>query len=561
MYQYFAYAALILICLICVISILSRNGFLKTDRLEGLDAKLIKTSDLLEMFHIPLLLLGFVVFLFSRVLLLNIVPAGIHMDELGMAYDAKCLAEYGTDRHGLRYPVYLQAYGGGQSAMYAYLAAVCIKLFGYSVQTIRYPAVFCGVICFFAAYFLVKELTGSKKWALLGPVFVMITPYFMTSERWALDCNLFLSLVTAAFYFYIKAIKSEKTKYYVIAGIALGITLYTYVISYLVLPLFLIASTLYLIYIKRFDLKKTIALVIPLGLLALPLLLMQLINMGICPEFSTWISDFRALPWYRAGEFSFGNFIKNLGYTKVLFVGGEWLTYNSFYEYGPLYLFSLPLVLYGFIICLRDMYQSFKKREYSCSVLIIFFLFFSWFIFMLIADLNMYKANEIFLPFILLMIIAIKHISEQKNLSVTIPVILLCFALGFLSFANFYFRRQNEEYHMHPLFMSTQMGDMIVYAETLYDLGRDKHVYLESSKEDPNARDLIVGLYGNVAPSDWVQDGTIQGRFSIHLPEEIDIKEDAVYIISQEWSFVISYLIENGFQSDESFPGYSILYR
>lgn len=560
MYQYFAYAALTLVSVICVLSILNKKGLFIFGKADNGNRYLQWLSEMAERFYVPILLTLFLIFMFSRLFRLYMIPAGIHMDELGMAYDAKCLAEYGTDRHGIRYPVYLQAYGGGQSALYAYLAAICIKLFGYSVETIRYPAVFCGAICFFAAYFLAKELTDSKKWALLGPVFVMITPYFMTSERWALDCNLFLSLVTAAFYFYIKAIKSEKTRYYVIAGTVFGITLYTYVISYLVLPLFLTASTLYLIYIKRFDLKKTALLAVPLALLALPLLLMQMINMGICPEFSTWISDFRALPWYRAGEFSFGNIIKNLGYTKVFFVGGEWLTYNSLHEYGPLYLFSLPLLLYGFLICIGDMYYSFKKREFSCSALIIFFLFFSWFVFMLIADLNMYKANEIFLPFILLMIIAIKHISEQKNLAVTVPVILLCFAIGFLSFANFYFRKQNDEYHMHPLFMSTQMGDMIVYAETLYDPGRDKHVYLESSKEDPNARDLIVGLYGNVAPSDWVQDGNVQGRFYIHLPE-IDAEEDAVYIISQEWSFVISYLIENGFQSDESFPGYSILYR
>ena len=559
MYQYFTYAALVLISALCIVPVLGAKGLVPVKKMERLDAVLLKCGDLLGRFHIPLLLLLFAVFLFSRLVLLDIVPAGIHMDELGMAYDAKCLAKYGTDRHGIRYPFYLQAYGGGQSALYAYLASVCIRLFGYSVRVIRLPAVFCAVPCFFASYFLVKEMLQSKKWALLGPVFVTITPYFMMSERWALDCNLFLSLATVAFYFYYKAIKSEKPGFYIIAGISLGITLYTYVISYIVLPLFLLFATLYLIYIKKFDFKKTAALAVPLALLALPLFLMQFINMGRFPEFSTFLSDFKALPWYRGGEFSIGNIPKNLYYIKVLTCGGEWLTYNALYEYGPLYLFSLPLLIYGFCLSIGDAYRSLKHKTFDISVLILLFLFFSYFTLMLIMDLNMYKANEIFLPFILLLILAIRHLGEKSPVSVSL--ILLCFAIGFLSFSNFYFRHQNEEYGMHPLFLSTQLGDMLHYTETLYNPDGSKTVYIERQYDDLNAGDLTVGLYGNVPPSEWEQDGIRQGHFMLHLPENIDLEENAVYIIGQNWDFIVSYMISNGFQADGTFPSYTILYR
>lgn len=558
MYQYFAYAALVLISVFCILSLIRARGFMPVKWMEGLDRALLKCGGLLERFHIPLLLLLFAVFLFLRLVLLDIVPAGIHMDELGMAYDAKCLAKYGTDRHGIRYPFYLQAYGGGQSALYAYLTSICIKLFGYSIRVIRLPAVFCAVPCFFASYFLVKEMLQSKKWALLGPVFVTITPYFMMSERWALDCNLFLSLVTVAFYFYYKAIQSEKLCFYMIAGISLGITLYTYVISYIVLPLFLLFATLYLIYIKKFDFIKTVVLAIPLVLLALPLFLMQLINMRLFPEFSILMSDFKALPWYRGGEFSIGNILKNLHYIKVLTCGGEWLTYNALYEYGPLYLFSFPLLIYGLCISIRDAYRSFKNKTFDVSVLILLFLFFSYFTLMLIADLNMYKANEIFLPFILLMILSIRHLGEKSPVSVSL--ILLCFAIGFLSFSNFYFRDQNEKYGMHPLFISTELGDLIDYEEKVCN-AEGKKVYIQRAYEHQTASDLVVGLYGNVEPKDWTQDGMIQGHFEQNLPENIDPDEDAIYIIGHNWDFIISYMISNGFQADDSFPSYTILYR
>ncbi len=559
MYRYFAYAACLLIGVICIRSLLRTQKMDTNQNLKKREGSLAGLASLTDKFYIPILLLLFAVFLFSRLALLDIVPAGIHMDELGMAYDAKCLALYGTDRHGIRYPFYLQAYGGGQSALYAYLASVCIRIFGYSVKVIRYPAVICAIPCFFASYFLIKELFGSKRWALLGPIMVTITPYFMMSERWALDCNLFLSFVTVAVYFYYKAIKSEKMRYYLIAGFAFGITLYTYVISYLVLPLFLFFSTLYLIYVKKFDFKKTIVLAVPFAALGLPLLLMQMINMGICPEFSFLFSDFRKLEWYRGGEFSVANIVKNLPYTGVLLFGGEWLTYNSFYEYGPLYLFSVPLLIYGIAASLKDTWHSFRKRQFDSSVFLIFFTFLAWFVFMLIADLNMYKANEIFLPFILLIIIGIKNIGERMQLAV--PVILACFAAAFLSFSNFYFRYQNVEYGMHPLFISTELGDLITHEESLYNSG-GKTVYIERAYEHQTASDLIVGLYGNVEPKDWTQDGVIQGHFEQRLPEDIDPDEDAVYIIGHNWDFIISYMIsEWGFQADNTYPSYTILYK
>ena len=53
----------------------------------------------------------FVVFLFTRLLFLNEVPFGLHVDEAGMAYDALSLANWGVDRYLNSYPVYLINYG------------------------------------------------------------------------------------------------------------------------------------------------------------------------------------------------------------------------------------------------------------------------------------------------------------------------------------------------------------------------------------------------------------------------------------------------------------------
>ena len=258
MYKIFAYILAAGVGIICVWSA-AKKELIEVKR---------KESDIRYIFFLILL---FCVFLFSRLYMLNVLPVGIHVDELSMAYDAQSIAEYGMDRNGIRYPAYLQNFGGGQSSLYAYLTALLLEFFPYSIRLIRIPAVFCASLAFFASFFLVDELLENKKWSLLGPLFVTITPFFMNTERFGLDCNLFLSLSTVSLWGIIRAIKHGKVQNYIFGGIAMGATLYTYAMSYIVLPLFLVFAMAYLIYIRKFEWKKILAFAIPLFALALPL--------------------------------------------------------------------------------------------------------------------------------------------------------------------------------------------------------------------------------------------------------------------------------------------------
>ena len=56
------------------------------------------------------------------------VPRGVHVDEAGMTYDAYCIANYGVDRFLKHLPVYFINFGGGQNALYTYLAAIVIMI-------------------------------------------------------------------------------------------------------------------------------------------------------------------------------------------------------------------------------------------------------------------------------------------------------------------------------------------------------------------------------------------------------------------------------------------------
>ena len=53
-------------------------------------------------------------------------------------------------------------YGGGQSALYTYLAALLIKIFGFSLTVIRLPALIFSILYMVFGFLLTKDLKNKK---------------------------------------------------------------------------------------------------------------------------------------------------------------------------------------------------------------------------------------------------------------------------------------------------------------------------------------------------------------------------------------------------------------
>ena len=52
------------------------------------------------------------------------------------------------------------------------------------------------------------------------------------------------------------------------------------------------------------------------------------------------------------------------------------------------------------------------------------------------------------------------------------------------------------------------------------------------------------------------------GHINQCLPEEMSKDEDAIYILGHNWDHIANYMIaEWGYQADNTFPSYTILYR
>lgn len=179
-----------------------------------------------------LLILGILL----RTIFLDSVPQGINVDEAGMAYDAYCLANYGVDRQLNHNPVYLNNFGTGQSALYAYITSIFIKIFGVNIITIRLASVILGIMITIFAYLIGAKLKN-RKTGLLFMALVVIFPWHIMSSRWGLDCNLMAGMIFISIYM---LICSDKWIKYLITGILFGLTLYTYAMAHMAVVVLII---------------------------------------------------------------------------------------------------------------------------------------------------------------------------------------------------------------------------------------------------------------------------------------------------------------------------------
>lgn len=111
-------------------------------------------------------------------------PLGVHHDELSNIYDGYSLAETGADRFGASWPASVRAFGENdyRPAMYAWLAAVPVKLLGFSVKAGRIPAAILGTGSLVLLYLFARSL-GGPVFALLALLLGTLSPLHIQYSR------------------------------------------------------------------------------------------------------------------------------------------------------------------------------------------------------------------------------------------------------------------------------------------------------------------------------------------------------------------------------------------
>lgn len=499
-------------------------------------------------------------FLFSRFFLLAEVPRGIHVDEAGMAYDAFCLARYGVDRYLYRFPVYFNNYFGGQSVLYGYLCALLMKLLNswdFNLMLIRMPAVLGSLCTVISAYGIGRCLIDKRSFGFLCAFLTIVSPYFIMAGRWGLDCNLMLPLFSLGLWMMCLALKKNKLFYYLLSASFFGISLYTYALSWIMVPLFLVLVLFYLFKVKSLRYSCIFPAGLLLGGLALPLILFFAVNQGWMDEILLdWISIYR-LYYFRGSELSLMNVFDNLNLFKSLMTA-DFLPYNSFDFFGTLYLFSIPFVIYGLISGLFGLVQSLKRKELDCSSLIFIACISIYSCGLMIVGPNINKLNAIYISLVLF---AARGIWDCIRIFKASRIwILGAYLASFVLFSFYYFAIYPTESYPQYLFDDTTYPALVELKEgwkideTLVytDVNRERCGYifvLMANQIDPNTIDSLAYTLN-----------TQIRQFQFQIPDQIDL--NALYFLRKE-TLDREYhqrLIEAGYKTEETQNGKYLIY-
>ena len=202
----------------------------------------ILESKKIELLLVALLLLAAIVI---RAYHFGAPPIGVHQDEAMAAVDAKALADYGTDRYGMRYPVHFTAWVSSQmSVLLSYCMIPFIKLLGFSTVSTRLPMLVISCLGLLALYLFGRQLAG--KWTgMIVLILGTISPWHYMQSRWSFDCNLFPHVFLIAVVLLIAGLKKKPLLY--LSMMMFGLCSYAYGIADYSVPLFLLVVAIYLL--------------------------------------------------------------------------------------------------------------------------------------------------------------------------------------------------------------------------------------------------------------------------------------------------------------------------
>ena len=439
----------------------------------------------------------FAVFTILIIIRVTEIPVPFNVDEAGTAYDAWCIANFHCDRFLYHFPVYFINYGGhGSSGLYTYLAAAMIKIFGYSVISVRLPAILLSLASALAMTLTVRKELGNTA-SVITMLFFCILPFSFMHSRWGLDAYLLFPMMIFSVTVFYYAVQSEKARWFFLSGIVFGLTLYSYSVSFMLVPALLGISLIYLLIIRKVTWKNIIALGIPLFLLAVPLMLMLAINNGLIGEIRTRFFSIPQLISYGVTEVGFINMINCLkfGPNNVfynLFINDN-LLYNVVPAFGTIYYVSIPLFLYGLFLSVKRCIRAVKEKDISFDLIMLSLFFAVLLVSMIIDKTNVNRSSGIYISIIYFLTLGCLEILKKSRKAAMAAAVV--YLVSFAFFLNYYFTDFSRDLDSDILFASvSDLDDALDFAETVYQgdetvyvLGRSRpYIYtLLSRQVDP----------------------------------------------------------------------------
>ncbi len=264
--------------------------------------------------------------LFVRVYQIDSIPGGLYPDEAVNGIDALRAIE--TGEYKLFYPN-----NYGREGLFINLQALAIKYFGNTVPVLKFWSAIFGTLAVLGLYLLGKELFQRRSAGLIA-AFLLATSYWAINfSRIGFRAIMVTFLLTFAFYFFFKGLRTERIRTFFISGLIFGVGLHTYV-AYRLAPLILIALLPFLIlsyehFFRRFW-KHGLAFILGAFLSAAPLIFHFVNHPEELNSRTGAVSIFS--PEINKGDF-WGTFSKTLGLSLIKY--NFWGDQNWRHNYPP----------------------------------------------------------------------------------------------------------------------------------------------------------------------------------------------------------------------------------
>lgn len=178
-------------------------------------------------------------------------PVYVSTDEARFAVQAAPLSTTGRDLHGVRLPVFFlisdpliannSSVAWWQPAVF-YLVALSFRVAGVSTWSTRAPVASLAVLNVALMYFLSRRIFGRRSWALVAALLLALTPAHFIFGRLALDYFCPLTFVLFWLWCLLQLKEARGPALALACGLILGLGLYSYITSWVVMPTCLATS-------------------------------------------------------------------------------------------------------------------------------------------------------------------------------------------------------------------------------------------------------------------------------------------------------------------------------
>jgi 4-amino-4-deoxy-L-arabinose transferase-like glycosyltransferase len=178
---------------------------------------------------------------FFHFLNLDSLPMGFYVDESSIGYNAYLIANTGADEHGVRWPVFFEAFGEYKNPLYIYLLAALYKVLGFSEWTTRCLSALCWLVGTVCLYDLARSLFSNTTTRLYISITLAFTPWLFALSRVSFEVIALFPLLSFHLLALHRGFERRSWNWAVASGAAMGLCLYAYSTFRLLAPLHCIA--------------------------------------------------------------------------------------------------------------------------------------------------------------------------------------------------------------------------------------------------------------------------------------------------------------------------------